>query len=119
MISAININKMHRYQRSDFLDHVIWHLKGNNFYASEDGDKRKLESNALVVTWRSRIVHDITIKSKLTNMEFELNVGTGCYDFEEQFVNKLAELFRKGSEWTAMKDDKFHKEFFGFEKPSY
>lgn len=119
MIGAININKMHSYQRKDFLDHVIWHLKGNNFYIFEDSDKRVFESNALVVTWRSRIVHDITIKSKLTNMEFELNVGTGCYDFEEQFVNKLTELFRKGSEWTAMKDDKFHKEFFGLEKPSY
>lgn len=35
----ININKMHRYQRSDFLDHVIWHLEGNNFYTSEDSDK--------------------------------------------------------------------------------
>lgn len=109
----IDIDKMHRHQRGDFLDRVIWHLKSNNFYTSEDGDKRKLESNTLVVTWRSRIEDDITIKSKLTNMEFELNVGIGCYDFEEQFVYKLTELFRKGSEWTAMKDDKFHKEFFG------
>lgn len=115
----INFDKMHRYQRSDFLDHVIWHLEGNNFYTSEDSDKRVFESNALVVTWRSRIEDDITIKSKLTNMEFELNVGIGCYDFEEQFVYKLVELFRKGSVWTAMKDDKFHREFFGFEKPSY
>nr|DAP76522.1 MAG TPA: hypothetical protein [Caudoviricetes sp.] len=109
----ININKMHSYQRRDFLDHVIWHLKDNNFYTFEDSDKRVFESNALVVTWRSRIVHDITIKSKLTNTEFELRVSVGCYDYEEQFVYKLGELFRKGSEWTAMKDDKFHKEFFG------
>lgn len=94
-------------------------LKGNNFYTSEDGDKRKLESNALVVTWRSGVGHDITIKSKLTNMEFELRVRVGCCDFEEQFVNKLAELFRKGSEWTAMKDDKFHKEFFGLKDSKY
>lgn len=49
-------------------------------------------------------------------MEFELRVRVGCYDFEEQFVHKLAELFRKGSEWTAMKDDKFHREFFGLER---
>lgn len=112
----IDIDKMHRHQRGDFLDCVIWHLKSNNFYTSEDGDKRKLESNTLVVTWRSRIEDDITIKSKLTNMEFELNVGIGCYDFEEQFVYKLTELFRKGSEWTAMKDDKFHREFFGLER---
>lgn len=35
----INITKMHRYQRSDFLDHVIWHLKDNNFYTFEDSDK--------------------------------------------------------------------------------
>lgn len=115
----ININKMHRYQRSDFLDHVIWHLKGNNFYTFEDADHRTLETNNIKVTWYSRIGHDITIKSKLTNMEFELRVRVGCYDFEEQFVYKLGELFRKGSEWTAMKDDKFRKEFFGFEKPSY
>lgn len=109
----ININKMHRYQRSDFLDHVIWYLKGNNFYTFEDSDKRVFESNALVVTWYSGSGHVISIKSKLTNTEFELRVGVGCYDFEEQFVYKLGELFRKGSEWTAMKDDKFHKEFFG------
>ena len=44
MIGAINITKMHHYQRSDFLDHVIWHLKGNNFYTFEDSDKRVFES---------------------------------------------------------------------------
>lgn len=114
-----NISKMHPNQRSDFLDNVIRHLKSNNFYTSEDADKRVFESNALVVTWRSGLGTDVTIKSKLTNIEFELNVTTGCYDFEEQFVYQLAELFEKGSEWTAMKDDKFHKEFFGFEKSSY
>ena len=115
----INFDKMHRYQRSDFLDHVIWHLKSNNFYTSEDGDKRKLESNALVVTWRSGSNTNVTIKSKLTNTEFELRVSVGCYDFEEKFVYQLAELFRKGSEWTAMKDDKFHKEFFGLKDSKY
>lgn len=115
----INFDKMHRYQRKGFLDHVIWHLKGNNFYTSEDSDKRKLESNALVVTWRSGSSTNVTIKSKLTNIEFELNVGIGCYDFEEQFVYQLAELFRKGSEWTVMKDNKFHKEFFGLKDPKY
>lgn len=119
MQGIINIDKMHPNQRSDFLDHVIWHLKSNNFYTSEDADKRVFESNALVVTWRSGLGTDVIIKSKLTNIEFELNVTTECYDFEEQFVHKLAELFRKGSEWTAMKDDKFHREFFGFEKSSY
>ena len=115
----INFDKMHRYQRKDFLDNVIWHLKSNNFYTTADGDKRVFESNALVVTWRSGLGTDVTIKSKLTDLEFELNLTVGCYDFEEQFVYKLAELFRKGSEWTAMKDDKFHREFFGFEKSSY
>lgn len=119
MQGIINIDKMHRYQRSDFLDRVIRHLKSNHFYTSEDADKRVFESNALVVTWRSGLGTDVTIKSKLTNIEFELNVTTGCYDFEEQFVYQLAKLFEKGSEWTAMKDDKFHKEFFGFEKSSY
>lgn len=115
MIGTINISKMHRYQRKDFLDNVIWHLKSNNFYTSEDADKRVFESNALVVTWRSGLGTDVNIKSKLTNIEFELNVIVGCYDFEEQFVYQLAELFEKGSECTAMKDAKFHKEFFGFE----
>lgn len=119
MQGIINIDKMHPNQRSDFLDNVIWHLKSNNFYTSEDADKRVFESNALVVTWRSRLGTDVNIKSKLTNIEFELNVTTGCYDFEEQFVYQLAKLFEKGSEWTAMKDDKFHREFFGFEKSSY
>lgn len=109
----INLSKMHRYQRSDFLDNVIQHLKSNNFYTSEDADKRVFESNALVVTWRSGLGTNVTIKSKLTNTEFELRVSVGCYDFEEQFVYKLKELFNKGSEWTAMKDAKFHKEFFG------
>lgn len=115
----INYDKMHRYQRKDFLDHVIWHLKSNNFYTSEDGDKRKLETNALVVTWRSGIGHDVVIKSKLTNLEFDLRIRVGCYDHEEQFIHRLAELFRKGSEWTATKDNKFHKEFFGLEDSKY
>lgn len=109
----INMDKMHCYQRSDFLDNVIWHLKGNNFYTSEYDDKRVFETNALVVTWRSGIGHNITIKSKLTNTEFVLSIRTGHYDFEQQFIYKLAGLFEKGSEWTAMKDDKFHREFFG------
>lgn len=109
----INIDKMHRYQRRDFLVHVIWHLKSNNFYTSEYDNQRVFESNALVITWRSGLGTDVTIKSKLTNIEFGLNVTVGCYDFEEQFVYQLAELFEKGGEWTAMKDDKFHKEFFG------
>lgn len=52
-------------------------------------------------------------------MEFELNVTTGCYDFEEQFVYQLADLFRKGSEWSIMKDAKFHKEFFGLKDSKY
>ena len=43
----ININKMHHYQRSDFLDNVIRHLKSNNFYTSEDADHRTLETNNL------------------------------------------------------------------------
>ena len=115
----INFDKMHRYQRSDFLDQVIWHLKSNNFYTSDLSDRRVFETNALVVTWRSGIGHSIDIKSKLTNIEFAVNVGVGCYDFEEQFVYQLAELFRKGSEWTAMKDDKFHKEFFGLKDSKY
>ena len=110
----ININKMHPYQRSDFLDHVIWHLKGNNFYAFEDADHRTLETNNIKVTWRSGIGHDISIKSKLTDLEFDLHIGVGCYDYEERFVYKLDELFDMGSEWTAMKDEKFHKEFFGW-----
>ena len=114
MISTINFDKMHRYQRSDFLDHVIWHLKGNNFYTFEDADHRTLETNNLKVTWYSGSGHVISIKSKLTNMEFELRVSVGCYNYEEQFVYKLGELFKKGSEWTAMKDEKFHKEFFGW-----
>lgn len=115
----IKFDKMHHYQRSDFLDHVIWHLEENNFYISEDADKRKFESNALVVTWRSGMGTDITIKSKLTNLVFDLHIGVGCYDFEEQFVYKLKELFLKGSKSTAMKDKKFHKEFFGLEDPKY
>ena len=110
----ININKMHSYQRKDFLDNVIWHLEGNNFYTFEDADHRTLETNNIKVTWYSGSGHVVSIKSKLTNLEFELRVSVGCYDYEEQFVNKLAELFRKGSEWTAMKDEKFHKEFFGW-----
>lgn len=119
MQGIINIDKMHRYQRSDFLDRVIWHLKSNNFYTSEDADHRTLETNNLKVTWYSGSGHVISIKSKLTNIEFELSVRLGNDDFEAQFVRKLAELFEKGSEWTAMKDDKFHREFFGLEKPSY
>lgn len=115
MQGIINIDKMHRYQRSDFLDNVIWHLKSNNFYTFEDADKRVFKSNALVVTWRSGLGTDIIIKSKLTDMEFALSVRLDNDDFEAQFVRKLAELFEKGSEWTAMKDKKFHKEFFGWE----
>ena len=115
----INFDKMHRYQRSDFLDHVIWHLKSNNFYTFEDADHRTLETNNLKVTWYSGSGHCVSIKSKLTNTEFELRVSVGCYDYEEQFVYKLAELFKKGSEWTAMKDDKFHKEFFGLKDSKY
>ena len=115
----IKFDKMHRYQRSDFLDNVIRHLKSNNFYTSEDADKRVFESNALVVTWRSGLGTNVTIKSKLTNTEFELRVSVGCYDFEEQFVYKLKELFNKGSEWTAMKDAKFNQEFFGSKDSKY
>ena len=53
MTTSFNCNKMHRYQRSDFLDNVIWHLKSNHFYTSEDGDKRVFETNALVISWKS------------------------------------------------------------------
>ena len=115
----ININKMHPYQRKDFLDCVIWHLEDNNFYTFEDADHRTLETNNLKVTWYSGSGHVISIKSKLTNTEFELRVSVGCYDFEDQFVYKIGELFDMGSEWTAMKDEKFHKEFFGLKDSKY
>ena len=113
-MSMYNIDNMSCSFRREFLQSVITHLRNNFFFTAGNADGRELESNTIKVTWNSGNGCEYIITSKLTGLTFYMRRAPFITDpFESEFADDIAALYRVRSVWTAMKEKKFNKEFFG------